>query len=318
MVTLEELRDKEERYREWLEKEQEKFNMRMRIALIASLAVGALFIAFMFLMLIQVKISQGYVGIRVYLLGTDKGVNVEELPVGRYFPMWNEEIYKFPTFTQNYVWTKDSREGSPDDESISFQTKEGLSVGADVGISYSIIPDKVDIIFQKYRKGVDEITDVFLRNMVRDAFVHEAGSLPIEYVYGEGKGQLVDRVVERVRKQVTDIGINVENIYLIGDMRLPDEVKGAINAKISATQKAQMRENEVREAEAAAQKVIAAANGDAQSILLKAKAQAEANKIIAASLTSDLVQYTLASKWDGILPKVSGDAVPLLNFDIDK
>lgn len=281
-----------------------------------SLAVAALII--LFISLIQVKIGQGYVGIRVNLLGSSKGVEVEELPVGRYFPLWNEEIFRFPTFTQNYVWTADSREGSPNDESISFQTREGLSVNADVGISYSIKPDMVDVIFQKYRKGVDEITDIFLRNMVRDAFVHKAGYLPIESVYGEGKGDLVAQVKQQVRDDLEGIGIIIENIYLVGDMRLPPAVVEAINEKISATQRAQMRENEVREAEAAAKKVVATAEGSAQSILLQAKAQAEANKIIAASLTPELVQYTLASRWDGILPKVSGDAVPLLNFDLDK
>lgn len=290
--------------------------MKMTLGIAFSVIMVALIL--IILAAVQVKISQGYVGIRVNLLGSSKGVELEELPVGRYFPLWNEEIFRFPTFTQNYVWTADSREGSPNDESISFQTKEGLSVSADVGISYSIQPDKVDVIFQKYRKGVDEITDIFLRNMVRDAFVHKAGYLPIESVYGEGKGDLVDQVKKQVRADLEGIGIIIENIYLVGDMRLPPAVVEAINEKISATQRAQMRENEVREAEAAAKKVIATADGTAQSILLTAKAQAEANKIIAASLTQELVQYTLASRWDGILPKVSGDAVPLLNFDLNK
>ena len=63
---------------------------------------------------------------------------------------------------------------------------------------------------------------------------------------------------------------------------LPAQVVDAINNKISATQKAQMRENEVREAEAAAKKAIAAADGEAKSILLRAQAQAEANKVISA------------------------------------
>ena len=290
--------------------------MKIMFGACIGLAIAAFII--MFIAIIQVKIEQGYVGIRVNLLGSSKGVEVEELTVGRYFPLWNEEIFRFPTFTQNYVWTADSREGSPNDESISFQTREGLSVNADVGISYSIKPDMVDVIFQKYRKGIDEITDIFLRNMVRDAFVHKAGYLPIESVYGEGKGALVDQVKQQIRADLEGIGIIIENIYLVGDMRLPPAVVEAINEKISATQRAQMRENEVREAEAAAKKVIATADGTAQSILLTAKAQAEANKIIAASLTQELVQYTLASRWDGILPKVSGDAVPLLNFDLNK
>ena len=111
-------------------------------------------------------VPAGHVGVKVYLLGGSKGVDSEELGVGRYWIGMNEELYLFPTFMQNYVWTKEETEGSPTDESLSFQTADGMTANADIGISYSIDPTKVTAIFQKYRRGVDEITDTFLRNMV--------------------------------------------------------------------------------------------------------------------------------------------------------
>ena len=51
------------------------------------------------------KAPAGHVGVKYYLLGGDKGVDSEELPPGRYWIGVNEELYLFPTFTQNYVWT---------------------------------------------------------------------------------------------------------------------------------------------------------------------------------------------------------------------
>ena len=98
------------------------------------------------------KVPAGYVGVKVFLLGTKKGVNSKELGVGRYWIGINEELYKFPTFTQNYTWTASKNEGSKDNESILFQTREGLTVGADIGVSYHIDPTKVSSIFEKYRK----------------------------------------------------------------------------------------------------------------------------------------------------------------------
>ena len=65
----------------------------------------------------------------------------------------NEELYLFPTYQQNYVWTKDKTEGSPTDESITFQTKEGLSINTDVGISLSVDPDHVSVLFQKFHNN---------------------------------------------------------------------------------------------------------------------------------------------------------------------
>lgn len=265
-----------------------------------------------------VKVPAGYRGVKVYLLGTSKGVEAEPLGIGRYFLTLNEEMYKFPTFTQNYNWTKDPYEGSPNDESISFQTKEGLSVNADVGISYAVNPDKVVDIFQKYRKGIDEITDIYLHNMTRDAFVLVASNKAIESVYGEGKAELLREVNALVKAQVEPIGINVEKIYLIGDLRLPESVVQSIEAKISATQKAQQRQNEVAEAKAAADKAIANARGESESTLLTAKAEAQALAMKAEILNRNpsLIKYEAIKKWDGIMPKFTGGgAIPFINVD---
>ena len=259
------------------------------------------------------KVPAGYVGIKVYLLGSDKGVDVEELPVGRYFLGINEELYLFPMFTQNYVWTKAPTEGSKNDESITFQTKEGMNVSADVGISYHIKPDMASVLFQRYRKGIDEITDVFLRNKVRDAFVRASQNMSVEAIYGEQKSDLLDEVMSIVRTDVDTIGISIEQIYLVGKLRFPVQVVDALNAKIEATQRAQQRENEVREARAEAEKRIAKAEGEAQSILRVAKANAEANIILAKSLTPELIEYKKIEAWDGVLPTVtSANSMPLI------
>ena len=264
------------------------------------------------------KVPAGNVGVKVYLLGGAKGVDTEELGPGRYWIGINEELYLFPTFTQNYVWTKDPVDGDTEDESLSFQTAEGLIVKADVGISYAVDPTKVALIFQKYRKGINEITDLYLRNMVRDALVIESSSQPIETVYGQGKASLIAAVEKRVREQVGPIGINVERIYWVGELRLPETVVAALNAKIEATQKAQQRENEVAQARAEAQKKIEDARGIAESIKLTADAEAQAIKVRGEALKAnrELVELTLAEKWNGVLPTFTGGgAVPFINVD---
>ena len=197
-------------------------------------------------------------------------------------------------------------EGSPNNESITFQTVEGLSVNADIGISYHIHPDSVSKIFVKYRRGVDEITDVFLRNMVRDAFVTCSSTKKIESIYGIGKAELITEVDSMVKSQVNDIGIVIEKIYYIGELRLPPSIVNALNAKIEATQKAQQRENEIAKAEAEAKVKIAEAEGHAKSVLIKAKAEAEANRLLNQSMSPTLVDYFKVEKWDGKLPTYTG------------
>lgn len=260
------------------------------------------------------KVPSGHVGIKVYLLGSAKGVESEELGVGRYWIGFNEELHLFPTYKQNYVWTKDVAEGSPIDEGFLFQTKEGLDVGADIGITYSLQKDKIHSIFQKYRRGVDEITDTFLRNHVRDALTDVVSNMAVDEVYGSGKGRILEQVTSKVRENVEDDGLILEKLYFIGPFRLPKTVVNAINSKIRATQEAMQRENEIQTTIADANKKIEEAKGFAESLKIRAQAEAESNTIITRSLTPALIKYKSIEKWNGALPKVTSSAVPMIDI----
>jgi regulator of protease activity HflC (stomatin/prohibitin superfamily) len=285
-------------------------------------ALVGMFFLFIFGVRSCTTVPNGYVGVVVHMLGGAKGVDVEERGMGRYFLGINDEMYLFPTFTQNETW-----EGEK--ESITFQTKEGLNVNADIGISYHIDPTKVSVVFQKYRKGINEISDIYLRNMVRDSLVKAASFQDVETVYGQGKTELLSSVETSVKKEVEPIGIVVEHIYWVGTLHLPQTVVENINRKINATQMAMTRENEIQQTKAEAQKAIEEANGIAQSKLAVARAEAESTKIQgeaeasaieakskALNASPQLVQYEIARNWDGKLPTTTmgSGSIPMLNI----
>jgi regulator of protease activity HflC (stomatin/prohibitin superfamily) len=255
------------------------------------------------------KVPAGNVGVRAYLLGGDKGVDSETLGPGRYWIGWNEELYLFPTFTQNVTWAGPQKvasgenEGWTPDERIVFQDKDGLKIAAGVSMTYSVNPRMAANLFQKYRRGIDEITDPYIKNLVRGALVAEASRLPVDGIYGEGKESLILRVQNRVAKQTAPFGLNIERIEWVGDMALPKVVQDALNQKIEATQQAGRRENMVRTAEAQAAIEKAQAEGAAQAQLIRAKATAEANRVIAQSLTSELIEMRKVEKWNGVQPQ---------------
>ena|SRR3990167_1065245 len=253
------------------------------------------------------KVPAGYRGVKVNLYGSDKGVDEQSLGVGRYYIGWNSELYLFPTFLQNYSWK--------DAQAITMQTSEGLSIRTDAGITYSIQPDNVVKVFQKYRLGIEEITNTFLHNMVRDAMNEVASTMTVEQIYGAQKETFIKGVNAIVKKQAFDTGIEVDKIYLVGSFELPETVVNSINSKIQASQNAMKVENEVATARAEAQKTIVDAQANAQQIIIRAESQAKANKILADSLTQEFVQYQYALKWDGKLPLYTGGAIPLINFD---
>jgi regulator of protease activity HflC (stomatin/prohibitin superfamily) len=268
------------------------------------------------------KVEAGYVGVKVNLLGSNKGVDSEVLGVGRYWIGWNQELYKFPTFQQTAAWSKPS---DPTAGAFQFQSKEGLSLSADVSMSYKIDPEKVHILFQTYRRGLDEITDVYLYNSVRDTMVQYASSRTAENLYGEGKAAFIADVTAAVREKMKPVGIDIDYIAIVGNVWLPAQVKQAIDAKVQAGQLAAQRETEVATAKAEAEKAVATAEGEARSrkaiadanayvVLQEAKAQKQANEMLAKSITPELIEYNKMLRWDGKMPQVVGNNTPLLNI----
>lgn len=264
------------------------------------------------------RVPAGYRGVIVNLYGSDKGVSEESVGVGRYYTGWNKELYLFPTFLQNRSWTHE--------QAITMQTSEGLTISTDAGITYQIQPENVVKVFTKYRLGINEITDTFLHNLVRDAMNEVASTMTVDQIYGSRKEDFIRKVNQIVIDESVTNGINVDKIYLIGSFVLPDMVRESIDVKIQASQNAIKVENEIAtstaeakktivQANAAAQRRIIEARANAEQITLNAEAQAEANRILSGSLTPEFVQYQAILKWNGALPQTNaGGTLPFINI----
>ncbi|NBS41292.1 membrane protease subunit, stomatin/prohibitin [bacterium] len=253
-------------------------------------------------------IEPGHVGVVINMNGDSRGV--EDIPVttGRvwYNPV-TENVYMYPTFVQTAVWTKDLGEGHPSNEEFSFASKEGLIINADVSISYQIDAAKIPAFYVKFRNDdIEAFTHGFLHNSARDALNETASEYGVEDIYGPGKEAFLAKVRERLAAQVADIGVSIQQLGFTGALRVPDTVTEAINAKITATQTAIQRENELRKTEAEAAMAVAKAEGDAKAKIAEARGIAESNDLITKSLSHELILYQAVQKWDGKRPTVEG------------
>ena len=280
------------------------FTSKTIALLLTSLAVFFISWLFCFKM-----VSPGYVGVVVNMLGDNKGVDCRELHVGMHWISPWKSVYQFPIFEQNTTWE--------DNEGFNFQTSEGMAVSADIGITYLLRSVSIPLIFQRYRRGMYEITNVFIRNYIRDAINKSASKTRIEDLYS-GKEGFFEDVERHVRDELSPLGIELSRIYLIGRFHFPQNVITALNAKIEANQRAQQRENELREAEAEAKKQIAKAEGAARCAILKAESEAKANLLLSQSVTKELIQWQSVQKWDGKLPHVTGGCVPFITIENEK
>lgn len=269
------------------------------------IAVIVAFFALIWLFISMTTIPAGYVGVRVNLYA-DKGVQNEVVGTGRYFLGINERMYEFPTFNQlmNY--------GMP----FTFQTSDAMDVKARIGVEYNIEPEKAADVFATYRKGIEEITEVNLRQYISDALINHGTTMDINELTQGGKTVLLDGVTKEIREKLSPIGIRIIKLSWIDDLQYPEQVKESINAKIEATQRALLRENEVAQSKAEAQKLIEAAKGEAESVRLRAQAEADAIAIKAKALRDNpnVLQLNAIDKWDGKLPvyMTGGTVVPFV------
>jgi regulator of protease activity HflC (stomatin/prohibitin superfamily) len=250
-------------------------------------------------------IKPGEVGVIVDLFGSKRGVEEKELTVGLHYVLPWKNLYVFPIFEQNHQWIGQ--------EGFNFQTSEGLSVHADIGITFNLEPSRIHELFSKYRRGMEEITHLFIKNTIRDSINRIASKMRIEDLYGPKKEEFFSAVLELVHEELKPIGFNISHIFILGNLAVPEVVMEALNKKIEATQRAQQRENELRESEAQAKKEMAQAEGvgqskiiaaraEAESLMIEATAKANANNLISRSLTGDLLKWESIKKWDGKLP----------------
>ena len=64
----------------------------------------------------------------------------------------------------------------------------------------------------------------------------------------------------------------------------------------------------------AAEKDKAVAEIEAEKILIAAQAEAEANRIIAESLTPELIEQQKLAKWNGVLPQIVSDSTIIKDY----
>lgn len=264
------------------------------------------------------RIPPGHVGIKVHYSGSARGVEGFPTVTGWvfYIPGFST-VLEYPTFVQTAVWTRNLEEGSPTNEEISFNSKEGLIITGDISLSYALKPDKIPAFYVKFRNDdLEQFTHGFLRNVARDIFNEVASKYSVEDMYGGAKEEFLKEVRARLNESMKDVGVIIEQFGFIGAPRPPSVVVEALNAKVSATQSAMKAENEKRTAEAEAQIKIAQAHGEAEAIIAIAKAQAEANRLLSESLTQLLIDYQAMQKWDGKLPSVTGGSLPMVNIPI--
>jgi regulator of protease activity HflC (stomatin/prohibitin superfamily) len=274
--------------------------------------IAGLVVALVLLPTTIVYVNPGYVGIVIHRAGG----GVDKIPLGPGLHLKNPlttGIEEYPVFMQTLVLTKTSTEGSPNNDEINVNSKEGQPISLDVSMSFELDPDKAPGLYTTFRRDIQSIQHGYVKQSIRQALQEVIGNEEIAAVIGPKKAEAVNQTTMLLSQRLAQYGIVVKQ-FTINELRAPPAVIEAINQKNVMQQQALTSQNELQKNTFQAQGDSIKAMGHAKAILAEAEAQAKANELLSRSVTANLVQYEMAKKWDGKMPQVSGGAMPLLQL----
>ena len=192
---------------------------------------------------------------------------------------------------------------------IDASSKEYQMVKMTGMMNFHIDPAYVNDLYQKV--GLD-----FADKVIDPAFNDFVKEVVPTYPIGEilpKREEIRQRAMKKLGDNLSRYHIIVDDIYF-ANIRFSPGYEGAIEAKQVAQQQVETQKQVLAQREIEAQQKVATAKGEAESILVVAQGQAKANDALSRSITPILVQYKGIEKWNGILPQVSGGAVPFVDL----
>lgn len=271
-------------------------------------------IGIILLIMCTVKVPAGYVAVQYNING---GIKQEVLSQGWHIvaPTTKTTLYTVG-IEQSYL-TAGKQGDSPDDESFTASSSEGKAIGIDLTFTYQYDANRVHNVFTQFKgQSGKAVRDSFIKPNIVSWSKEVIARYKVADILGTERANVNIALTEYLAKKFDVYGIVISNVSLI-DIRVDDETANAISNKINALQnqeeqairnktnvdKAQA-EADARIVEAEARKSIAEI--EAQAALIEAEATAAANKMIAESLTDEVLKKIYYETWNGVLPDVVG------------
>jgi regulator of protease activity HflC (stomatin/prohibitin superfamily) len=192
---------------------------------------------------------------------------------------------------------------------IDAASKEYQMVKLTGMMNFHIDPSFVNDLYQKVgldfaNKVIDPAFNDFVKEVVPIYLITEI--LP-------KREDIRKRAMAKLGDNLARYHIIVDDIYF-ANIRFSPEYEKAVEAKQVAQQQVETQRQVLAQREIEAQQKVATAKGEAESILVVAQGQAKANDALSRSISPILVQYKGIERWNGILPQVSGGAMPFIDL----
>lgn len=281
------------------------------------------------------KVPAGYVGIVYSMNG---GISDEILSQGWHIVSPTKQVTLYSIGIEQSYLTAGKDGDSHDDDSFEVPSSDGKGLKVDLTFTYRYDSEKVTDLFTRFKgQSGKDVRDSFIKPNIISWTKEVTAKYPVTEILGDERANLNIALSEYISEKFKPYGIIIENVSLI-DIDADDETRASVQRKVNAQQELELAQIEQKTANVQAQKdkevalikaeqeketaIIEAeqakikAEGQAEAVRIKAQAEAAANKMIAESLTAELIEKQKIDKWNGDVPMVQGEsAMPIVNIE---
>lgn len=259
-----------------------------------------------------VRIPAGYVGVVYNMNG---GISDKTLSQGFHVvaPTQNVTTYSIG-IEQSYLTA--SKDGDSDgNESFEVPSNDGKGLTVDMTFTYRYDADRVADTFTRFKgQSGKDVKDSFIKPNIMSWTKEVTAKYSVIDLLGDKRATLNSELTDYLKQKFEPYGIVIESVSLI-NIDPDEETRSAVQKKVNAQQDLELAKIEQQTANVNAEKekevAITKANQEketaqinAEAKLIEAQAEAESNRLIAQSLTPELIEKQKYEKWDGKLPTV--------------
>ena len=267
--------------------------MTKKAGMIGGTIVGiGLFVGLICIVMCLHKVPVGYESVIYSMNG---GVQNETLQQGFHLIAPTKKAKDFTVSNEQLILTKDEREGSKVDESFKVATSDDASISISFQMSYRYIPEKIVDTYKKF-KGMDgeDIVNNRVRTVLKSKISEVTTNFSMMDIYSGNRSEINNDVTEYLNKDFNDVyGIEVLDASII-DVHPDKELQKTIDNRVKALQEKQQAKAEQEKVKVEAETKLIKAENEAAIKIKKAKADAEANRVLSESITDNLIRMTEA------------------------
>jgi regulator of protease activity HflC (stomatin/prohibitin superfamily) len=319
---------------------------RKRKGLVGGIAFGVILILAVILTAMSVKrIPAGYVGVVYNING---GIEGETLSQGWRFVGPTKKVTTYSVgLEQSYLSSQDIGD-SPNDDSFSIPTSDGKTVKVSLEFSYWFDPERVSQTFTMFKgQNGKTVKDTFIKPKIMAWTQEVSATYPVTDIFGDKRTEINQELDRYLKEKFNPYGIIIDTVNFT-DINVDDQTMAAIQKKVNAQQELELARIEAQTAEIQAnkdkevalidaqkskevaminaenQREVARVNAeqakikadaDAQVVKIAADAEASANRTVAASLTTELLEKLKYEQWNGSVPQVEGgNSTPIVDI----